>query len=75
MTRATVDWGIHLGMARSQIAVLTGSTAEVIRNTQGDESTSSVVYMGRKGELITGAEGGQREARVPSRNEPRGCPG
>ena len=54
MKRQTVDFGIDLGTTNSAIAVLEGTTPQVIRTNENAESTPSVVAFNSKGALRVG---------------------
>lgn len=54
MSRITVDFGIDLGTTNSAIAVLTGTTPEIIKITadRNSDITPSAVYIGNRGTII-----------------------
>jgi molecular chaperone DnaK len=54
MSRATIDFGIDLGTTNSAIAVLNGRDVEVIKNNENLETTSSAVWIDKKGKLFVG---------------------
>jgi molecular chaperone DnaK len=57
MMRTTVDYGIDLGTTTSAVAVLDGTTAEIVKNaaTQSD-ITPSAVYVDKRGRIHVGHE-------------------
>jgi molecular chaperone DnaK len=54
MSRTTIDYGIDLGTTNSTIAVVSGTTTEVIKNALDAETTPSAVYINREGNLWVG---------------------
>jgi molecular chaperone DnaK len=54
MARTTIDFGIDLGTTNSAIAVLRGTDTEVFRNNENHESTPSVVWIDKTGNLNVG---------------------
>ncbi|MDP2950552.1 MAG: Hsp70 family protein [Chloroflexota bacterium] len=54
MQRTTVDFGIHLGTANSEIAVLKSTEVEVIENNEGQRRTPSAVWIDGKGRVRVG---------------------
>jgi molecular chaperone DnaK len=57
MQRETIDFGIDLGTTNSSIAVWgSNGVVDVIKNTQGSQSTPSAIYEGRRGRILVGAE-------------------
>lgn len=49
MPRATIDYGIDLGTTNSAIAVLQGTTSDVIPNNVGNRITPSAVFLEKTG--------------------------
>lgn len=68
MPRATIDYGIDLGTTNSAIAVLQGTTSDVIPNNVGNEITPSAVFFGKNGQEYVGqiAKDRQKDERVAS---------
>jgi molecular chaperone DnaK len=54
MSRTTIDYGIDLGTTNSTIALVTGTTTEVIRNNLDSETTPSAVYFDAERKLWVG---------------------
>jgi len=54
MIRSTVDFGIDLGTTNSTIALVSGTTMEVIPNQFGSALTPSAVWIDKRGELRVG---------------------
>jgi molecular chaperone DnaK len=54
MSRTTIDYGIDLGTTNSTIAVATGITTEIVKNSLDAETTPSAVYINREGSLWVG---------------------
>lgn len=54
MNRTTIDYGIDLGTTNSTIAVLNGTTPEVIANQHGSSITPSAIWYDKKGRLQVG---------------------
>jgi molecular chaperone DnaK len=54
MQRTTIDFGIDLGTTNSSIAVLRGTSVEVIKNNLNQETTPSAVCIDREGALFVG---------------------
>ncbi|MBE1878389.1 Hsp70 family protein [Myceligenerans pegani] len=52
--RDTIDFGIDLGTTNSAIAVARGRSAQVVRNSTGDEFTPSAVSVSRSGAVRVG---------------------
>jgi molecular chaperone DnaK len=52
--RATIDFGIYLGIHNSAIAVLEGNHAKIIKNNDGMDFTPCVVHIDKKGTLHVG---------------------
>lgn len=53
-SRATVDFGIHLGVTEAAIAVANGTAVTVVCNHEGFESTPSAVWEDKNGILKVG---------------------
>lgn len=60
MNRSTIDFGIDLGTTNSAIAVLNGIDAEIIKNNEGHETTSSAVWIDRRNRLHVGRAAKER---------------
>ena len=60
MPRSTIDFGIDLGTTNSEIAVLKGTTAEVIKNNENIEFTPSAVWIDKGGHLRVGRAAKER---------------
>jgi molecular chaperone DnaK len=54
MSRTTIDYGVDLGTTNSTIAVVTGTTTEVIKNNLESDITPSAVFISAKGNLWVG---------------------
>jgi len=54
MSRTTIDYGIDLGTTNSTIALVDGTTTEVIRNNLDSETTPSAVYVDGENKLWVG---------------------
>ena len=54
MSRETIDFGIDLGTTNSAIAVLNGTTTEILRNNDGLEYAPSAVWIDRKDRIHVG---------------------
>ena len=52
--RSTIDFGIDLGTTNSAVAVLRGTTTEILKNNLDTDITPSAVYINKRGALITG---------------------
>jgi molecular chaperone DnaK len=65
MFRNTIDYGIYLGAAYSQIALCAGTEVEVFKNNEGHESTPSVVSLDRKGRIAVGRRAKERAETEP----------
>ena len=50
--RETIDWGIDLGTTNSCIAIFEDREPKVIKNSNGDETTPSVVYEKKIGDRV-----------------------
>lgn len=54
--RTTIDFGIDLGTTNSAIALLKGTSTEIIKNEQHADLTSSAVYMDSAGKISIGLD-------------------
>jgi len=54
MNRSTIDYGIDLGTTNSSIALVSGATTEIIKNSLDADITPSGVYINGKGSLWVG---------------------
>jgi molecular chaperone DnaK len=66
MNRTTIDFGIDLGTTNSEIAVLRGVKAEVIRNNIGIDYIPSAVYVNKNGNVSVGHPAKGVEVRDPA---------
>ncbi len=53
---STIQIGIDLGTTNSSIAVVKEAEVQIIKNALGDESTPSVIYADRNGNIIIGSK-------------------
>ncbi|MGA2032916.1 MAG: Hsp70 family protein, partial [Thermoguttaceae bacterium] len=60
MVRTTIDFGIHLGVCKSRIAVWNGAGVEVFKNDEGCEYTPSAVWIDKGNRLHVGRQAKQR---------------
>jgi len=56
MIRTTIDFGIDLGTTNSSVAVLNGTSTDIIKNDLQSEYTPSAVWVSRKGGMYVGAK-------------------
>jgi molecular chaperone DnaK len=63
--RNTVDFGIDLGTTNSTIALVSGTTMEVIPNQLGSALTPSAVWIDKRGELRVGQQAKNELERDP----------
>lgn len=54
MTRSTIDYGIDLGTTNSAVAVLAGTSTEIIKSNVDSDITPSAIYINRGGNLWVG---------------------
>jgi molecular chaperone DnaK len=54
MNRSTIDYGIHLGLENSAIAVMTGHGPQIIKNTDDQDVTRSAVFINQQGVVRVG---------------------
>jgi len=54
MSRSTIDYGIDLGTTNSAVAVLTGTSTEIIKSNVDSDVTPSAIYINRAGNLWVG---------------------
>jgi molecular chaperone DnaK len=54
MSRTTIDFGIDLGTTNSAIALLKGTTPEVIKNNDDKDITPSAVFIDKRGQVHVG---------------------
>lgn len=59
-SRTTIDFGIDLGTTNSTVALVTGTTMDVIPNDQGSALTPSAVYIDKRGEMRVGSKAKER---------------
>lgn len=52
--RTTIDFGIDLGTTNSTIALLKGTSTEIIKNSEQSDLTPSAVYLSPKGNISVG---------------------
>lgn len=52
--RTTIDFGIDLGTTNSAIALLKGTSTEIIKNSEQSDLTPSAVYISPKGNISVG---------------------
>lgn len=52
--RTTIDFGIDLGTTNSAIALLKGTSTEIIKNSEQSDLTPSAVYVSPKGNISVG---------------------
>jgi molecular chaperone DnaK len=60
MNRATIDFGIDLGTTNSEIAVLEGTKATIIKNNDNMDNTPSAVWIDKNNRLSVGRVAKQR---------------
>lgn len=53
---STIEIGIDLGTTNSSIAVIHKDDVEILKNALGEESTPSVVYVDRNGNIVVGSK-------------------
>ncbi len=56
MARTTIDYGIDLGTTNSTVALLVGTTTEVIANKEGASITPSALWFDKRGKMFVGRE-------------------
>ncbi len=56
MARITIDYGIDLGTTNSTVALLVGTTPEVIPNKDGSLLTPSALWFDKRGKMYVGRE-------------------
>jgi len=54
MARETIDYGIDLGTTNSSVAVLVGTTTEIIPNKEGAILTPSALWFDKRGKMYVG---------------------
>lgn len=54
MSRTTIDFGIDLGTTNSEIAVLRGTIADIIKNNLNNDITPSAVFIDKRGQMQVG---------------------
>ncbi len=54
MIRTTIDFGIDLGTTNSEIAVLRGTIADIIKNNLDNDITPSAVFIDKRGQMQVG---------------------
>lgn len=52
----TFEIGIDLGTTNSSIAIVRNGEIEIIKNTNGEEATPSVIYADKNGKLVVGSK-------------------
>ncbi len=52
----TYEIGIDLGTTNSSIAIVRNGEVEIIKNTNGEEATPSIIYADKNGKLVVGAK-------------------
>ncbi len=65
MSRATIDYGIDLGVEMSSIAVLNGTVLEIIPNEEGCSQTPSAVWIDKCGRAWIGKKAKSRYFQDP----------
>lgn len=53
---STIEIGIDLGTTNSSVAVILNSEVQILKNALGEESTPSVVYADRHGNIVVGSK-------------------
>ena len=53
---STIEIGIDLGTTNSSVAVIQQGESQIIKNALGDESTPSVIYADRNGNILVGSK-------------------
>jgi len=56
MARTTIDYGIDLGTTNSSVALLVGTTPEIIPNKDGSSFTPSAIWFDKRGKMYVGRE-------------------
>ncbi len=54
-TMSTIKIGIDLGTTNSSVAVIQQNEVQILKNTAGEDSTPSVVYADRNGNIVVGS--------------------
>lgn len=52
---STIKIGIDLGTTNSSVAVIQQNEVQILKNTAGEESTPSIVYVDRNGNIVVGS--------------------
>ena len=53
---STIEIGIDLGTTNSSVAVIQQSEVHILKNALGEESTPSVIYADRNGNIVVGSK-------------------
>ena len=53
---STIEIGIDLGTTNSSVAVIQNNETQILKNALGEESTPSVVYADRNGNIVIGSK-------------------
>lgn len=53
---STIEIGIDLGTTNSSVAVIRNNETQILKNALGEESTPSVVYVDRNGNIVIGSK-------------------
>lgn len=53
---ATIEIGIDLGTTNSSVAIIQNNAAQILKNALGDESTPSIIYADRNGNIVVGSK-------------------
>ena len=65
ITRSTIDFGIHLGLTHSAIAVWDGAISKIIKNNENNNFTPSAVYIDQENQVRVGRQALERAQTEP----------
>jgi molecular chaperone DnaK len=69
MQRTTIDFGIDLGTTNSSIAIIDNTETKIIPNKGGSVTTSSAVWIDKRGQLHVGEEAKKRVSTDPENGD------